>query len=247
MQQKRLRATGLVGRYCSLARFPHDEASCGGLCFFDAASWRVVYWANADAGMDSSRETSVGSITRLIPGVRTGDELAVAELWRRYVFRVKGVAGPLMRNASPGAGDVDDVTQSAFNAFFAAAADGRAEELGGRDDLWRLLATISRRKAIDRVRSEGRQKRGGNTKADESVSRAAGTGPSPSAEVALQELLESLMKRLDAYSDPRLKTIALLRLEGASTEEIADHLGCTSRTVQRKLLILERLWTEQTP
>ena len=61
--------------------------------------------------MESSREASVGSITRLIPGVRSGDELAVAELWRRYVFRVKGVAGPLMQNASPGAGDVDDVTQ----------------------------------------------------------------------------------------------------------------------------------------
>ncbi len=196
--------------------------------------------------MESPSETSAGSITRLLPGVRKGDEVAVAELWRRYVFRVKGVAGPLIQNAPPGAGDVDDVTQSAFHAFFAAAADGRAEGLGDRDDLWRLLAAISRRKAIDRVRSENRQKRGGGARIDESVSGAVGPGATPSSEVALQEVLDKLMRRLDDYQDQRLKTIAVLRLEGASTQEIAEHLACTPRTVQRKLLILERLWTEQT-
>ncbi len=196
--------------------------------------------------MESSHETSIGSITRLIPGVRDGDGLAVSELWRRYVFRVKGLAGPLRQTASPGVGDVDDVTQSAFNAFFAAAADGRIDDLGGRDDLWRLLATISRRKAIDRLRSEGRQKRGAGAQIDEGVSRAVGPGVTPSSEVALQELLDKLMQVVDGYQDDRLKTIAVLRLEGASTGEIAEHLGCTQRTVQRKLLILERLWTEQT-
>jgi DNA-directed RNA polymerase specialized sigma24 family protein len=193
---------------------------------------------------DRSCEVSDGSITRLIPGVRAGDELAIAELWRRYAFRVRGVAKPIVQGLSPGAGDVDDVAQSTFDAFFDAAATGRAPNLEGRDDLWRLLATISRRKATDRVRRETRQRRGGGGRAaDEPVANMPAAGPTPSAEVALQELLDKLMLRIDDYGDGRLKVIAVLRLEGAATDEIAAELGCTRRTVQRKLQILERLWT----
>ena len=68
------------------------------------------------------------------------------------------------------------------------------------------------------------------------MSAAVGPGGTPSSEVALQELLDKLMQRLDGYQDDRLKTIAVLRLEGATTEEIAEHLGCTQRTVQKEAL-----------
>lgn len=202
----------------------------------------------AEPDSDSpSRDASDGSITRLIPGVRAGDQVAVAELWKRYVFRVRGVAKPIVSGMPPGAGDLDDVTQSAFDAFFNAAADGRATNLHGRDDLWRLLATISRRKATDRVRRETRQRRGGGVRAgEEPVANAPAAGPTPSAEVALQELLDNLMLKIEDYGDERLKVIAILRLEGVATNEIAEHLGCTRRTVQRKLHILERLWTDTT-
>jgi DNA-directed RNA polymerase specialized sigma24 family protein len=37
-----------------------------------------------------------------------------------------------------------------------------------------------------------------------------------------------------------------MRLEGASNEEIAEQLGCTTRTVQRKLHLVERMWRQQT-
>jgi hypothetical protein len=36
-----------------------------------------------------------------------------------------------------------------------------------------------------------------------------------------------------------------MRLEGVDSPEIAERLGCTVRTVQRKLHILERLWWDR--
>ena len=52
------------------------------------------------------------------------------------------------------------------------------------------------------------------------------------------------MARLAATGDVRLEEVARLRLEGFANQEIAHELGCTVRTVQRKLRILERLWNE---
>jgi RNA polymerase sigma factor (sigma-70 family) len=65
---------------------------------------------------------------------------------------------------------------------------------------------------------------------------------SPSEVAQLQETMDELFAALDASGDPKLKVIALMRLEGTDTREIAERLGCTVRTVQRKLHILERLW-----
>ena len=185
----------------------------------------------------------IGSVTRLIPDVQRGDATAIDQLWQRYVARVRGIVRPMVAGLSPGAGDEEDVAQSAFRAFFLAAADGEPDQLESRDELWRLLVTISRRKAVDRIRHERRDRRGGNVdRAVEPVDEVAKVDASPSEIAELQELFDHLMLSLDESGDDRLRTIALMRLEGATTEEIAAKLDCTIRTVQRKLHILERLW-----
>ena len=190
--------------------------------------------------------TPAGSITRLIPDLLERDEIAIEELWRRYVARVEGVARPLLVGLAPGAGDEQDVAQSAFHAFCEAAANGQAPQLGSRDELWRLLATISRRKATDRIRRELRDRRGGGAMATcDGLEQVADEQPSPSEVAELQESMDALVVVLDASGDPKLKSIASMRLAGADTQEIAERLGCTVRTVQRKLHILERLWWDQ--
>jgi DNA-directed RNA polymerase specialized sigma24 family protein len=190
----------------------------------------------------------VGSITRLIPDVLNRDEHAIEQLWRRYVARVEGVARPVIAGLSPGAGDEQDVAQSAFRAFFEAAAAGQAPQLESRNELWSLLATIARHKAADRVRYALRDRRGGAARQEVSPTLdLPADEPSPSETVALQEVLDGLLGRLDALGDLRLKTIALMRLEGAAVSEIAAELDCTPRTIQRKLHILERLWTNRDP
>jgi DNA-directed RNA polymerase specialized sigma24 family protein len=186
-----------------------------------------------------------GSITRLIPNVLDRDDTAIQELWNRYVARIEGLARPLLAGLPPGAGDEQDVAQSAFFAFCEAAANGQAPQLDSRGELWRLLATISRHKATDRVRRELRQRRGGSNAADAAgLQNAATDDERPSQVVQLQETLDDLMLRLNEAGDPMLETIARMRLQGATNQEIAERLDCTQRTIQRKLHILERLWTE---
>jgi RNA polymerase sigma factor (sigma-70 family) len=190
---------------------------------------------------------SVGSITRLIPELRERNEAAILALWRRYGLRIENLARPLLVGISPGVGDAEDVAQSAFHAFCRAAADGGAAELADRDDLWRLLATISRNKATDRIRRDLRLRRGGQaTISDNGLSAAADDEPSPEEVAVLRDELRRLFEQLDMHGDPTLHATATLRLEGASNDEIALQLGCTTRTVQRKLHLVERLWRQQT-
>lgn len=187
-----------------------------------------------------------GSITRLIPDVQRGDSLAIDQLWQRYVARVRGVVRPVVAGLAPGAGDEEDVAQSAFRAFFDAAANNGTVQLESRDELWRLLVTISRRKATDRVRHELRDRRGGEARRrPEGLENVTAGTPSPSEITELQDLFDHLLLALDAACDHKLKTVAVLRLEGLTNEEIAAQLNCTVRTIQRKLHILERLWASE--
>lgn len=190
---------------------------------------------------------TAGSITRLIPELRQRDERAILLLWRRYGMQIENLARPWLVGVSPGVGDAEDVAQSAFHAFCRAAADGRAMELADRDDLWRLLATISRHKATDRIRRELRLRRGGRVAvSSHGLESAPDDEPSPAQAALLRDELAVLYQRIDEHGDPSLSVVATMRLEGASNEEIAEQLGCTTRTVQRKLHLVERLWRQRT-
>ena len=50
---------------------------------------------------------------------------------------------------------------------------------------------------------------------------------------------------LDRLSDSILRTIAVWKMEGYTTEEIATKLGCVPRTVERKLQVIRRLWGDE--
>lgn len=185
-----------------------------------------------------------GSITRLIPHLYEGDACAIQQIWQRYIGRVEGVVRPIVCGLAPGAGNEEDVAQSAFRAFFDAAANNEAVQLESRDELWRLLVTISRRKAIDLVRRELRDRRGGKARhLPKGLDNVTAQTASPSEITELQDLLDHLMLALETTGDDKLKTVAVMRLEGMSTQEIAVELNCTVRAIQRKLHILERLWT----
>jgi len=190
--------------------------------------------------------SQAGSVTRLIPDVIGRNDLAIEELWKRYMARMEGIARPYLVGVAPGAGDEQDVAQSAFIAFCEAATAGQAQKLGNRNELWRLLSTIARHKATDRIRREQRQRRNpGKPAVREGLQQVADNQPSPSEVIQLQEAMDDLLQALDLCDDPKLKLIALMRLEGATTQEISEKLNCTVRTIQRKMHILERLWWDR--
>jgi DNA-directed RNA polymerase specialized sigma24 family protein len=51
---------------------------------------------------------------------------------------------------------------------------------------------------------------------------------------------------LDSLNDVELRLVAVSRMEGYSTEEIAGLLGRAPRTVERKLRRIRSLWSSET-
>ncbi len=120
----------------------------------------------------------------------------------------------------------EDVALSAFKSFCRGAEQGRFPQLGDRDDLWRLLVTLTARKALQLTRRERRQKRGGVVRGesgasgpgDAAVEQVLGREPTPAFAAQMAEECERLLGRL---GNAELRSIALWKMEGDTTLEIA--------------------------
>jgi DNA-directed RNA polymerase specialized sigma24 family protein len=191
------------------------------------------------------------SVTHWLDHLRAGDPAAARPLWQRYFASLVTLARRRLGEIRRAAADEEDVALSAFDSFCRAVAEDRFPELADRDDLWRLLVTITERKAIDLVRREGRAKRGGARVFGEDalpepdgagegvLAQAPGREPTPEFAALAAEECERL---LDLLGDRTLRTLAVLKLEGYSNEQIAPRLGCAVRSVERKLALIRSLW-----
>jgi len=193
------------------------------------------------------------SVTPWIGDLKTGaavDE-AAHQLWGRYFDQLVRLARARLRSAPRGPADEEDVALSAFNCFCQGAAAGRFPDLSGRDDLWRLLVTITANKAADRIKHEHRQRRGGGRNvngpgdgAADELAQAASREPNPEFAVMVAD---ECCRLLDSLCDDVLRQIALLRMEGYENAEIAQRLGCGLRTVERKLDLIRKIWLAGEP
>jgi DNA-directed RNA polymerase specialized sigma24 family protein len=189
-----------------------------------------------------------GSVTRWLVPLQASDPAAAQRLWERYFRRLVGLARTKLHGAPRRAADEEDVALSAFDSFCRGAEQGRFPQLAGRDSLWRLLVTITARKAAHQVRDEGRQKRGGGAApvadADAVLAEALSREPSPKFAAGVAEECQRLLGRL---GDRDLQAVALLRMEGYSVEEVAEKLGCAPRSVKRKLVVIRTVWEKEMP
>jgi DNA-directed RNA polymerase specialized sigma24 family protein len=198
---------------------------------------------------------SLGSVSRCLLDLQAGNQDAARFLWDRYFGRLVRLARVRLRPARRSAeADEEDVALSAFESFCAGTAEGRFPDLAGRDELWRLLVVMTARKAAARARWQARQKRGGGRIIDESDLPAAGSleeirmldrvvGREPTPEFALM-VAEEYRNLLEGLGDESLRQVAIRRMEGYTTDEIADHLGCARRTVARRLDLIRKIWSE---
>ncbi len=198
-----------------------------------------------------------GSVTRCLLDLQAGDGVAARFLWDRYFERLVRLARARLR-ASPrrsAEADEEDVVLSAFDSFCAGTAGGRFPDLAGRDDLWRLLVVITARKAAAQLRRQSRRKRGGDRVFDESdlttagrmeevgvLDQIIGSEPTPEFAAMVAEEYRSLLAILD---DDGLRQVAVWRMEGYTSDEIAGRLDCARRTVARRLDLIRRIWGEQ--
>ncbi len=200
-----------------------------------------------------------GSVTRWIGVLRGGDQAAAQAVWERYFDRLVRLAKKRLAGRPDGYEDEEDAALSAFDSFCAGLAQGRFTQLADRDDLWKLLVVITARKAAAQVDRHRALKRGGawnrvdaghgsssdgSTAGDGSLTALVAQEPTPEFAAMVAEETGRLLGRL---GDEQLRQIALDRMEGYTTDEIAARLGCARRTVARRLDLIRQLWTEEQP
>jgi len=197
---------------------------------------------------------SPGSVTRLIEQLRSDDSAvrdeAARRVWERYVPALLDLARHHLDHRLLHREDEEDVLQSMYASFCLRQQRG-SFELFGRDDLWKLLVTVTLRKARNTARRHRQQARDyrrecahpANPSSDASdwvLEELDASGPTPDDAAALNEALEN---RLRALGDPILRQIALRKLEGYTNKEIARELDdCTERTIERKLGRIRAKW-----
>jgi DNA-directed RNA polymerase specialized sigma24 family protein len=194
------------------------------------------------------------SVSVWMQQLKAGDrDLPVEKLWERYFQRLVGLARHKMAGLPRRVADEEDVALSAFDSFCQGVARGKFPQLDDRDNLWRLLVTITARKVYQLNLTNSCQKRGGNAVLDE----AALTGPAdtgdggigleqfvatdPTPEFAAQAA-EEFAQLLALLPDGDLRSLAQWKMEGYTNKEIAARLGCVVRSVERRLRTIRICW-----
>jgi DNA-directed RNA polymerase specialized sigma24 family protein len=190
--------------------------------------------------------SSEGSITRWIGMLQAGDAKAAQPLWERYFRHLVELARRKLLGARPRGADEEDVALSAFDSFCRGLKRGRFPDLLDRDNLWKLLVVLTARKASHLLRDEQRLKRGGGLKAGAADELELVVSHEPTPEFAA-ELAENCQRLLDLLGDDELRAIALSKMEGCTTEEIAAERNCAPRTVERRLRLIRGYWEKECP
>ena len=174
-----------------------------------------------------------GSIPDLIRQVRAGDQKAAEALVQRFgpelrrVVRVQ-LRDPRLRRVL----DSVDICQSVMADFFKPGALDRYQ-LDTPEQLFRLLATMARNALINQVHKHHADCRDQRLveAGDVAERQVAGQDPTPSQNVAAQELLQEVGRRLT----PEEQQIWELKREGHSWGEIAQKLGGNPESLRKKL------------
>jgi DNA-directed RNA polymerase specialized sigma24 family protein len=180
-----------------------------------------------------------GSISKCLIVLKGGDDrvevdAAVKVIWEQYFDRLVRLTRACLRHAPRASRDEEDVALSAFNSFCSRAADGRFPRLDDRGDLWRILMTIAARKAAELLRRPAV-----SVQDVAALDQIIGKEPTPEFAATVADEVRRL---LDALPKDSYRAIALKKLEGCTSEEIAHGLGCSTKNVEYKLKNIRATW-----
>jgi DNA-directed RNA polymerase specialized sigma24 family protein len=175
-----------------------------------------------------------------------GDRAHVAGLMSHFFPRMRGLAQRVLSQVPLPVLDAADVAQSAFASFWQRAERGDFAQHADRNELWRLLATITVRKARRHIGREMSEKRGGGRVLHESALSDA-NGPTAFAQLAQDVTTEAMdltvEERVDSLGAAELRQVALFKLMAYTNGEIAGMLGCSERKIERKLRVIRAAWS----
>lgn len=191
------------------------------------------------------------SVTLWIKDLKEGGDESARKLWDRYFDRLVGVAKRKLGNSEKRVADEEDLAVDVFHALCEGASNGRFDQLENREDLWLLLVAITGNKAVDQVRRQTSQKRGSGEVRGNSIFQksdqpgAADFGvvtdaePTPEFLISMNEEYDRL---LDLLQDDVQRDIVRHRLAGRTNKEVAEQVGISLRSVERKLEVVREVW-----
>ncbi|QDT57007.1 RNA polymerase sigma factor [Caulifigura coniformis] len=184
-----------------------------------------------------------------IERLQDGDPAAAEAVWNRFSAKLLRMVQLRLRTRRPRHADEEDVVNSAMKSLCRRAEEGQFQHVRDGIDLWKLLVTITQRKAINLLRDAGRKKRGSRSvRGDSALRWVEGDGggfdtlpsPEPTPEFAAMmfESTESLLQLLDGEA----RLIAELKLQGHTNSEVAQRIGKSLPTVERRLKLIRTIW-----
>ena len=184
-----------------------------------------------------------GSVSVLIAQAQAGDAVALAALVKRYWPFLMVVAGENLPVTHRRAADAEDIVEQAFVDFSFGLLEGSWHSLRSRQEFVALVTTIARRKALNYCKHEARLKRGGAGQAssldtEDADAALVDIGLSPEQQVQEDDWCRHCLEQLG----DDLRPVAELLLSGWKKKDIAVHLGCTGRTVSRKIVLIQKKW-----
>jgi len=184
------------------------------------------------------------SVTRWINDFRGGDDSAAGLLWGFLKSRLISFARQKASFSSTY--DEEDVAIEAFAALCSGLKSGRYDALSDRNELWSLLAAITINRARKLARDEKRIRRGGQSRqipnGEEFLNKITTAELSPEhSSIAKEEC----KRMLAVLPKKELQLIAILKVDGHNNGEIATILGCTRRSIQRRLNLIRDIWAAE--
>jgi DNA-directed RNA polymerase specialized sigma24 family protein len=169
-------------------------------------------------------------------------EEAARVIWEYSYIRLVRMARAMLGTVPRAVRDEEDLALTSIKSFCAGAARGLFPDLTSRDNLWRILHTITLRKANAMKLHERSQKRDARRVAHLDVDQLADPEPTPELATLMVDQRAALIEHL---RDDTLRRIAEMHLDGLSSTEIARELAVSDRTIQRKLDLIRKAWQRE--
>ncbi len=198
-------------------------------------------------------DSDLQSVTLWVEDLKQGDATAAERIWYLYQQQLVNVARRRLVGMPLRMADEEDVVLEAFAAFLRGVGKEHFFEFRNRRDLWQALVRLVDCSAKDCRRRSKTKKRGSGQVRGESVFERATIGRTPvglagfagsdSPLQSAESTVAGVEERLGKLSDDTLRQIAIMKLEGFTTDEIADRLQISRRSVERKLSLIRDTWT----
>jgi RNA polymerase sigma-70 factor (ECF subfamily) len=189
--------------------------------------------AISHAGCRGSAMANDSTFAKFIRRIRSGDQQAAAELVQQFEPAIRleirmRLSDPHLRRTF----DSMDICQSVLASFFVRAASGQYD-LDEPGQLRKLLVGIARNKVAFQARRQRAKRRDHrrNLAGEAANVEAVANSPSPSRQLAGEELLREFRDRLTEQE----RCLADLRAQGRQWAEIAAEVGGTPQALRKQL------------